>query len=199
MRRVWLALLVLLVALLGATRFWPTVERVEVSGMEHLNRATVMRLARVAPGDPLLWITHWRLRDLTDDPWVRRARVIRHWPDAVSLRIWEREPLARQGDVTWAQDGTVLPMARDAERNGLVRIDGWGAPRVGEALELATLMQRFEPEAIHYSPKGFEIRSAEANLFTPDVASLRRHWAAIESQYGGRMAVYPWGVSKAHE
>ena len=81
------ALLVVLLAVLGASRFWPAVERVEVSGAVHHDVEQVMRLARVAPGDPLLWITRWRVAGLTEDPWVRRARVTRHWPDTTGIPL----------------------------------------------------------------------------------------------------------------
>lgn len=198
-RTAWLLLLLTLLVLLASTRFWPTVERVEVSGQERYDRLDVMRLAQVAPGDPLLWVTRWRVAGLDRDPWIARARVIRHWPDTVSIRVWEREPLAYDGTTAYAPDGTVLPLPSGVTPPDAVQVSGWGVPRLDGALELARLLRSFDPEVIQYSPEGFEITLADTVLFTPDVASVRRHWAAIESQRGGRLAVYPWGVSKAHE
>lgn len=200
MRIFLIVLAVLLLAILAVTRFWPPVERIEVTGARHHEPATVLRLARIAPGDPLLWITRWRVAALQDDPWIRQARVIRHWPDAVSVRVWERVPLARDGRgpdaVVWARDGTVLPSTTEAEREGLTVVEGWGGDRTAEALALLRLLTERDPEVIQYSPEGFEIELSDTVLFTPDIAALRRHWAAVESHRGGRLAVYPWGVSK---
>lgn len=199
--RTWLLVLAaLLLAILAVTRFWPTVERVEVTGAVHHDAERVLRLARVAPGDPLLWITRWRASDLSEDPWILRARIIRHWPDAVSVRVWERTPLARSAGgeeaLVWAEDGTVLPGATAAERARLPVLSGWGGDRTDEALTLLRLLAGREPEVIQYSPEGFEIALSDTVLFTPDIVALRRHWAAVESHRGGRLAVYPWGVSK---
>ena len=199
-----LALTILaLLAFAGASRFWPTVERIEVSGSAHLSEERVLRLARIAPGDPLLWITRWRVAELTRDPWVARARITRHWPDAVSVAVWERLPHARSSRtsdaVVWARDGTVLPGTREAERAGLPVIEGWGGDRLDEALDLVSLLKSRGPEVIEYSPEGFEIALSDALLFTPNVEAVRRHWAAVDSHRGGRLAVYPWGVSRSDE
>lgn len=203
MRLVWALLALVVLALAGATRFWPTVDRIEVSGTDHLSEERVLRLAKLAPGDPLLWITRWRVDDLMNDPWVARARVTRHWPDAVSVRIWEREPLARSSGapdaVVWARDGTLLPAATEAERSDLPVVEGWGGDRLGEALELVTLLRERTPMVIQYSPEGFEIALSDALLFTPNVEAVRRHWAAVDSHRGGRLAIYPWGVSRSDE
>lgn len=200
MRIFLLVLTALLLAILGVTRFWPPVERIEVVGAVHHDPATVLRTARIAPGDPLLWITRWRVADLQDDPWIRQARVIRHWPDAVSVRVWERVPMARSDAsadaVVWAVDGTELPSTTEEERAGLPLLTGWGEDRTEEGLALLRLLMERMPEVIQYSPEGFEIELADTVLFTPDIAALRRHWAAVESHRGGRLAVYPWGVSK---
>ncbi len=203
MRALLLTVGLLIVAALGVTRFWPTVERIEVTGTRHHAVGDVLRLARVAPGDPLLWITTWRVSGLSADPWIARARVTRHWPDTVSIAVWERAPLARSGDEpearVWARDGTVLPSASAEERADLPIVTGWGGDRTAEALELVDLVRSRLPKVIQYSPEGFEIALSDAVLFTPDVSSLRRQWAAVERHRGGRLAVYPWGVSKAHE
>lgn len=203
MRKTLIVLWLALLGLLAATRFWPSVEQVEVTAGPHHDRAAVLELAGVSTGDPLLWVTRWRVRDLENDPWVRRARVIRHWPDTVSIRVWEREPRARNGPgpdaEVWAGDGTVLPGASQEERADLPVVQGWGGDRTGEALELIRLLTEREPEVVQYSPEGFEITLSDTVLFTPDLAALRRQWAAVDSQRGGRLAVYPWGVSKANE
>lgn len=203
MRWVLALLILVLLVLAGASRFWPTVERIEVSGADHLGEERILRLARIAPGDPLLWITRWRVDDLIADPWVARARVTRHWPDTVSVAVWERIPHARssaaQDAVVWALDGTVLPGARPDESADLPVIEGWGGDRLDESLELVSLLRSRTPKVIQYSPEGFEIALSDALLFTPNVEAVRRHWAAVDSHRGGRLAVYPWGVSRSDE
>jgi cell division protein FtsQ len=61
-----------------------------VVGHAHLTRTDVLRLANVAPGDPLLWVTRFSVRGLEAEPWVLQARVTRHWPDVVSVWLLER-------------------------------------------------------------------------------------------------------------
>ncbi len=199
MRALLVILTVLAAALLIASRFYPTIEQLQVAGNEHYSKAEVLELAGLAPGNPLLWVTSWQLGRLVNDPWIARARVIRHWPDVVSVVVWERTPVLTNGETTWAQDGTVLPGVLPEAQAKLVRIDGWGPPRTAEALELVALLEAFEPKVIRYTPEGFEVTLAEASLFTPGVEALREHWAAFLSQRGRRLAVYPWGVSNGYD
>lgn len=198
MRVVWIVALVLLVVLVAVTRFWPPIERLEVIGHDHLTRGEVLRLANLAPGDPLLWVTRFRVRRLLDDPWVLQARVTRHWPDTVAVAIAERKPVLLGDDgVAWAADGTPLPNA-DADRwSDLPRLAGWGTPRTDEALALLAMLAGRGARVITYGPEGFEVVLADVVLFTPSVDALRTQWSAFESQRGGRVAVYPWGVSSA--
>lgn len=199
MRRFLVVVSVLFVAALAVSRFVPTVERIEVVGAAHHTAEETLHLARLAPGDPWLWVTRWRLRGLERDPWVLRARVIRHWPATVSLTVWERTPALTDGTRAWAADGTELPGATAAELATVPRVSGWGPMRLDESLELAGLYANDLLEVISYSPTGFEIELADGTIFTPDVESLRLQWAAIQHRNGRRLAVYPWGVSKADD
>lgn len=199
MRRFGLALLVLLAALVIASLFVPKVAVVVVEGNVHHDAAAVQRLANVAAGDPFLWVTTTRVRALGEDPWVLNAVVVRQWPDRVTIGIRERTPALTDGATTWADDGTVLSGATPAETTGLPRLEGWGPGRVEEALVLLRLLRPFGVLVISYSPEGFDILMDGTRLFTPSAEALREHWAAFVSHRGGRMAVYPWGVSKAHE
>lgn len=199
MRAAVIAIGLLFAVALGVSRFVPTVERIEVAGAHHHDQADLLRLARLAPGDPWLWVTRWRLRDLERDPWILRARVIRHWPDTVSLTVWERTPALTDGVVAWADDGVRLEGATANELAGVPLVAGWGEPRIEGALELVRLFAEDQPEVIRYSPTGFDIELADGAIFTPDVESLRRQWAAIQHRNGGRLAVYPWGVSKVDD
>ena len=197
MRTLWIVALVVLVALVTVTRFWPSIERVEVFGHQHLGRADVLRLANVAPGDPLLWVTRQRVRALAAEPWVLQARVTRHWPHTVAITVVERVPVASDGVLAWAADGTALAGAAPEALAELPRLEGWGTPRLAESLELLAMLAGRGVRVITYGPEGFEVVLAEVVLFTPSVDALRAQWSAFESQRGGRVAVYPWGVSSA--
>lgn len=199
MRRVGLALLVLLGGAIVASLFWPRVQLVSVEGNVHHDAASLMLLADVKAGDPFLWITERRVRRLAQDPWVLQATIVRRWPDRVGIAVVERRPVLTDGASSWADDGTVLVGATPAETAALPRLEGWGEPRIDEALELLRLLRPFGVEVISYSPEGFEILLNESELFTPSAEALREQWSAFLSHRGGRMAVYPWGVSKSNE
>lgn len=197
MRTLQILLLVVLVAVVAVSRFWPTVERLEVLGHEHLSRADVLRLANLAPGDPFLWVTRFRTGALLEEPWVLQARITRHWPDTVAVAVWERTPVLFDGTVGYAADGTALPGVDPEVAAALPRLEGWGTPRLDEALALLGMLGPREPRVITYGPEGFEVVLADAVLFTPSVDALRAQWSAFESQRGSRVSVYPWGVSSA--
>ena len=199
MRGVGLGLLVLLGGAVIVSLFYPKVQHVSVEGNRHHDANAVAALARVAPGDPFLWVTRRRVAGLAADPWVLDAVVVRQWPDRVTIALREREPAISDGVTTWADDGTVLLGATAAETEGLPRLQGWGEPRVAESLELLRLLRPFGVQVISYSPEGFEIQLTDSELFTPSAEALREQWSAFVSHRGGRIAVYPWGVSKAHE
>jgi cell division protein FtsQ len=196
-RAFWIVLAFVLVALVTTTRFWPTIERVDVVGHAHLTRTDVLRLANVAPGDPLLWVTRFSVRGLEAEPWVLQSRVTRHWPDVVSVWLLERQPVIRDGVRAWAADGTQLVGADPASLEGLPTVTGWGTPRIAESLELLGMLAGRGVRVITYGPEGFEVVLADVELFTPSVHALRTQWSAFESQRGSRVAVYPWGVSSA--
>lgn len=199
MRRTLLVVLILLGAAVIASRFVPRIDNVTVTGGQHHDAASIMRLANVQAGDPFLWITEPRVRGLTDDPWILQATLVRTWPDRVDIAVRERQPALTTGEVTWADDGTVLVGATPAETAGLPLLEGWGPERVSEALTLLRLLRPFGIRVISYSPEGFDIELDGTRLFTPSAEALSEHWSAFVSHRGGRIAVYPWGVSKAHE
>lgn len=198
-RPLLLVLLVLSGGGLVASLFVPNVRTVEVVGNRHLETESVRALANVHPGDPFLWVTRRRVHELASDPWVLRLEVVRLWPDTIRIALVERTPALTDGRTTWADDGTVLPDAGPSDTAGLPRLEGWGTPRTTEALELLTLLRPFGPEVIQYSPEGFEILLTGTTLITSSADALRKQWSAFVSNRGGRIAVYPWGVSKAHD
>ncbi len=197
MRIVTFTAALLLITLVLVTRYWPTIERVEVIGNHHHSRERVLWLANVSPGDPFLWVTRFGLGGLVNDPWVLHTRVTRHWPDTIAISLVERVPVLSDGVVSWSVDGTALPDVPLELQAELPRLEGWGTPRVDEALELLAMLSPHGVEVITYTPEGFEVVLANVVLVTPSVEALRVQWSAFESQRGGRVAVYPWGVSSA--
>ena len=206
-RRVMLSLLLIFSALLLVSRLVPRVTQIEVTGLRHLSEAQVLEKADLRPGDPFLWVIRPRFEPLSRDPWVSRVQVLRRWPHTVSVNVWERAPYFSDGEGVYALDGTRLPGAPREEAP--VHLSGWGPDRRAEALGLLSLLAAFRPEVLSYSPSGFEVSLAHAELYTPSLDALRAHWSGFVSQHasqqasqqGGsegkrpRVAVYPWGVS----
>jgi len=194
-----LVLLFALGACVVVSLFYPKVELVTVEGAQHHSPEAVALLARVHVGDPFLWVTKGRVKGLSEDPWILNAVVVRQWPNHVHIGVRERSAALTDGVSTWADDGTVLLGATASETGGLPVLQGWGEPRTPEALELLRLLRPFGVRVISYSPEGFEILLDDTELFTPDAQALRAQWSAFLSHRGGRIAVYPWGVSRANE
>lgn len=194
-RPLLLTLLGALTLLLLVSYFYPSIDRVHVVGAAHHSEADILRLARVRVGDPLLWVTTWRVSGLERDPWVLGARVFRRWPDTLYIEVRERTPVLAKGATAYALDGTVLPNATPEERADAVTLKGWGPDRSREALEILRLVAPYEPQVLSYAPSGFTVHFAGSSLFTPDAALLKAHWSAFVEQQTDSVAVYPWGVS----
>lgn len=79
----------------------PRLARVAVAGpFEAVPAAAVERVLKPFVGRPLLAVDLIAAQKAVAAlPWVARARVQRRWPDALQVRIWEREAFAR-----WNQD-----------------------------------------------------------------------------------------------
>ncbi len=199
MRGLLIALLVLAAALVVTSRFVPKIATVSVAGNVHHSVEHVLDSAGIAVGAPLLWVTRGSVRGLAADPWVSNVTVVRVWPDEVRVLITERSPVLVSGDLALAGDGTVLPGATAAEIAELPRLEGWGTSRAAEAIELARLLEPFGPKVVSYSPAGFKIQLTGGTLLTPSAEALRAQWSAFVSHRGGRVAVYPWGVSASDE
>lgn len=194
-----LALLVILSGILFGSRFYPRIARVEVLGNARYSREAIMELANVAPGDPFLWVTRWRLARLEADPWILSARIMRHWPDTIAITVRERTPFVTDGRHSYALDGTVLPGVDAATQATLVQLSGWGPSRWDEALAILRQLREHQVHMISYSPAGFTVQLDNLQLFTPNLELLQAHWAGFLSQQGTRVSVYPWGVSAAHD
>lgn len=194
-RPVALTLLVLLALLLAGSRFYPSIERIHVIGAAHYSEAEILQLADIRVGDPLLWVTTWRIKTLEENPWIRYVRVTRQFPDTLYVEVAERQAVLVKGASGIAEDGTVLPNVTPRDKQHAVPLRGWGTDRSEEALELFLLLADRRPRVVSYAPSGFTVSFADSSLYTPNVASLRAHWSAFLSQRAGHIAVYPWGVS----
>ncbi len=211
MRRFFLlSTLLLLLGLVYASRYYPTVQYIQVSGNTHYSASEVASLAGVAVGKPMLWMTEGQIHALAKNPWIQKAQFIRAFPNAVHIQITERTAVATDTVQTYAIDGTVLPDVNAEARGSLIQFRGWGENRFKEALELIALVNADTRHAnklkmISYSSAGFTLQfetntELTREIFTPSVDALKKQWLSVMtlSASSESIALYPWGVT-AHE
>jgi len=88
-------------------------------------------------------------------PWVERASVSRHWPDALQISVSEQQAVARwKGDALVSRNGELFEVAGTGGMQGLARLDG---PE-GRELEVFENWQRMRTRL---ASQGLEIRSVE--------------------------------------
>lgn len=192
-------LLVLLLSLVVASRYYPKISSVSVYHNHHYSASEVAQLANIKKGDPFLWITRQKVARLENDPWIEKATVIRQFPNIIHIYLSERKPILSDGVQSFAIDGTVLPGVNAADMSSLIRLNGWGTSRFSEVIELVKLLAEQDLRMISYSPAGFTLKFANTEVFTPSVEQLKKHWTGVLSQQGKQLSVYPWGVSAVHE
>jgi cell division protein FtsQ len=202
--------LLFLLGLVVASRYYPTLNYIQVSGNAHYSAREVTQLANVSIATPFFWITERRIRNLASNPWIQKAQLTRAFPNAVHIQLTEREPVLTDTVQSYALDGTVLPDVNAAARESLIQLRGWGENRVAEALEFIRLLNA-EPrhdqqlKMISYSAAGFTLQfetaeQATLEIFTPSVEALKTQWASVMAlgETSSNIALYPWGVT-AHE
>ncbi|WP_420595809.1 cell division protein FtsQ/DivIB [Deinococcus sp.] len=182
------------------------IREVQIQGQSHLTSAEVKRLAglshsqiNVFGGRSFGWVYYgaWRAHGLTENPWIASASLTRVFPDRVEIAITERVAVAqvrdRDGKLSIiAADGTRLP---DAAPIGPI-ISGWGPDRIKEALRAAEAFSRYNVDSVTYTPTGMTVKTAIGTIWSGDPALLTKYGSAIETQaQGGRINLYPWGVS----
>jgi cell division septal protein FtsQ len=212
MRRfLMLSTLLFLLGLVVASRYYPTVRYLQVSGNTHYSATEIASLTGITVGKPLLWITKRHLQRLANNPWIQRVQIIRAFPDAVHIQLLERVPILTDTVQTYALDGTVLPGVDATARESLIQLQGWGENRVDEVLEIVALVgadNRYahQLKMISYSAAGFTLQfetnteQVSKEIFTPSLEALKTQWASAMalSETSQTIALYPWGVT-AHE
>jgi cell division protein FtsQ len=71
------------------------VERIEMSRLQHMNRAEIVALSGVKLGDSLLKLDLPHIAEqLEKNPWVETLKVRRRFPATLTIEITERQPVA---------------------------------------------------------------------------------------------------------
>lgn len=114
MRR-WLTLGLLLVAVGGWLLGWSPYLRVatiSVEGVQRLSRTDVVKASGIEIGQPLARVSGARVeRGLSSIPRIKSYRIIRSWPDGITLQIKERVPLAQVGNKVMDDSGALFTLA----------------------------------------------------------------------------------------
>ena len=75
-------------------------------------------------------------------------------------------------------------------------MSGWGPDRTADALFAARALARYNVESVTYTPTGITVQTNQGTIWSGDAALLLKYGQAIETQaQGGRINLYPWGVS----
>ena len=115
------------------------VAEVTVEGRERASREAILGALGVGRGTPILAIDPAAAkRQLETVPWIRSASVERRLPDALHIRLVERQPLAlwqRQGRLVLIdRDGAVVPSEHLESFGNLIVLVGPDAPKAAAAL-----------------------------------------------------------------
>lgn len=118
------------------------IDRVVVTGNDHLDKASVLASAAVPPKATLVRVPLGAIEKRLDaNPWVKEVRLTKDYPDTLRVEIVEREPalaIDAGGKEIWviSKDGHWLGL-RSAEDTGLVSVLDLPAvePQQGRAAE----------------------------------------------------------------
>lgn len=112
-----------------------TVREVIVEGRSKTRKSVLLQALQVSEGDNILAINITEMKDRINKlPWVKTARIERHFPNKISLTLFERTPMAR-----WQTNrmlklidvhGDVIPIVDLTRFSNLPIIIGKNAPKI---------------------------------------------------------------------
>lgn len=116
-----------------------TLRVIEVSGQNRTSEQAIREVLPFGPGTPLHTIDMWETQNLVAAlPWVKKARVSRHYPDRLTIAISERQPFAlwQVDGVFWLVDRDGAPITDTFSDNfrDLPHLVGEGAPESADSL-----------------------------------------------------------------
>ena len=195
-----ISLLIIVFALLVASRFVLPVWGVLVSGSKHFSPKEVAHMSGISRGNPWLWASNASAKEHESSPWIAEARIVKHFPGQVEVKLIEREPVGTlvKSDgsrVTVALDGVELPDGL----NPSPTLTGWDSSKLPEALKIAALMKLLNPLEIRFTPQGFRIQFKTLRIWTDSYASLLKWGGSVkilQADYkSAQINIYSWGVS----
>jgi cell division protein FtsQ len=137
---------------------------VQVEGRDRASRDAILIALGATRGSPILAVDPAQAkRRLETIPWVRSASVERRLPDALYVRLVERQPLA-----FWQRDSKLVPIDRD----------GVSVPD-GPAGELGSLIVLVGPDAPKFGAVLLDMLATEPELAPHVAAAVRvggRRW-----------------------
>ena len=171
------------------------VREVIVQGRSKTKKSALLQALQVSEGDNILAINMTKMRDRINKlPWVKSARVERHFPNKISLTLVERTPMAR-----WQTNrtlklidihGDVIPRVDLARFSNLPIIIGKNAPKIASQI-LKTLSN--EPHLFRrvksltlVSDRRWDVQlDNEINVHLPE-KSPGKAWAHLATVEQGR-------------
>ena len=140
-RWLWIAsLAALLMATTTLAMQWrdPDLSRLRIEGkFERVSPQVLREAALPSLGQGFFSVDVDAVREeLTQLPWVAKARVERDWPTGLSIRVWEREPFARWNGESLLDTGGVAftPAAQDMPESLLGKLPRLSGTAGNEAL-----------------------------------------------------------------
>ena len=111
------------------------VREVIVEGRSKTKKSALLQALQVSEGDSILAINITEMQDrIKKLPWVKSARIERHFPNKISLTLFERTPMARWQTNRMLKlidvDGDVIPRVDLTRFSNLPIIIGKNAPKI---------------------------------------------------------------------
>lgn len=112
-----------------------SLKSIGVSSAKHLTRDEILGLAGLEPGKDLLGMDLKSMGEhILQNPWVESVRINRYFPDAISIAITEREPIAivNMGFIYYLdQQGEVFKVLNQGDRLDYPVITGFSEEELG--------------------------------------------------------------------